>query len=286
MDRSARSTEPNTLPRLHLLEGQVLAVHQGHAVLHSRKAATMIVAQHRTAFYEQHYAPRDSSWSSTALIDTIESATISTRGVQVIMLHRLLYEQSHPPGYGVAACPYCRLAPSDITSHLLRCYPQFYLQRLYLTWHILRHHRVAPLLRPRATTPLLIQGVAAWTPEVQVGLVSSLPEPPLAGPLPPRHAVLLSLTGKWHISGPDPRCPPLYASQRAEVTQAYHASLEQRPPGLHQVLAAAPVAWTPVPVELPDRVHVPHHAPPKDLSKSILLGSVLRRCANWNLDMA
>ena len=126
----ARSVEPNTPPWLHLLEGWVLAVHQGHAALHPRKAATVIVAWHESAFYEQHYALRDSSSSSTALIDAIESATISTRAVQVIMLHRLRSVESHPLGYGGVVCPYCHLAPSDITSHLLRYCPEFYLQRL------------------------------------------------------------------------------------------------------------------------------------------------------------
>ena len=120
--------------------------HHGHLIFDPRKAAAAITLQHSKDEYIKHFPPPDPDWSSTHLIDAIDNAALEPRAVYTTMLHRLLAAQRHPPGYGGVVCPYCHLAQSDITDHLLRRCPPFFLQYLSIAWRLLRHPQVFPLL--------------------------------------------------------------------------------------------------------------------------------------------
>ena len=112
------------------------------------------------------------------------------------MLYRLLSAQRHPPGYGGVVCPYCHLAQSDITDHLLRHCPPFFLQYLTLAWCLLRHPQVFPLLSASVGSASLHLGALLSTPSLVVGLAwNALPAQPPTVLDQSQRQLLLSLNG-------------------------------------------------------------------------------------------
>ena len=184
-DEGAKGARAFTVPWLPLFPGRVLATHHGRLILDPRKSAAAVAHQHNTANYIKHFPPPDPTWSSTLLIDAIDDAALEPRAVHTTMLHRLLAAQLHPPGYGGVLCPYCHLASPDITVHLLRRCPPFFLQYLSLSWRLLRHPQVFPLISASAGSSTLQQGAILDTPTLPVGLTwGVLPPPPPPRPLP------------------------------------------------------------------------------------------------------
>ena len=282
-NRGAQQALPDTTPWTQLYSGRVLATHQGQLILGPRRASEAIAHHHQELEYARHYPTPQSGWSTTDLVAALETAVIPPRAVHILMLHRLLSVQRRPPGYGGVVCPYYHLAHADITTHLLRHCPHFFLHHLVAAWRFLRHPLVLPLLVTDMETSHLGQGVSVSTPQLHVGLRSgllgALPLPSV--PAPSR--LILSQTGAWQVDSPDPRRPPLLAPQRAVVASDHHEVMAQPAPSLQHALATAPDLWRPLLVPIPDLVHVLHDTTTLGLRDSILLGWLLRRCRAWQL---
>ena len=247
-DEGAKGARAFTVPWLPLFPGRVLATHHGRLILDPRKSAAAIAHQHNTAKYIKHFPPPDPEWSSTLLIDAIDNAALEPRAVHTTMPHRLLAAQLHPPGYGGVLCPYCHLASPDITVHLLRRCPPFFLQYLSLSWRLLRHPQVFPLLSASAGSSTLHQGAILDTPTLRVGLTwGVLPSPPHPDPSLPPHQVLLNLDGSWKVVSDDPRRPPLVHAQRTALAADHHAALAQHPPPLAPSTRGSPHPMDPRP---------------------------------------
>ena len=282
-DEDAKGARAYTVPWLPLFPGRVLSTHHCRLIFYPRKAATAIAVQNSTASYIKRFPPPDSDWSSTLLIDAIDNAVLQPRAVHTTMLHRLLAAQRHPPGYGGVLCPYCHLAQPDIADHLLRRRPPFFLQYLYLSWRLLRHPRVFPLISSTPGSSALHQGTILATPTLLVGLTwSFLPPPPPTHThtdrsRPPRQ-LLLNLDRSLKVVLDDPRHPPLLHTQRAALAADHHAALAQHPPSLPQALDTVPTLWTLAPSPLPAPVLTLRDAAILSLRHSVVLGWLFRRC--------
>ena len=197
-DLGALEARPFTVPWLPLFAGRVVSTHQGRLILNPQKAAEAISRRYAEREYTRHFPPPDPSWSSSLLIEAIDNATIEPRAVHTTMLHRLLSAQRHPPGYAGVVCPYCHLAQSDVTDHLIRRCPPFFLHYLTLAWRLLRHPQVFPLLSTSVGSSSLHLGAFLSTPSLVVGLSwDALPAPPPDVLGRSQRQLLLSLNGSW-----------------------------------------------------------------------------------------
>ena len=230
-DLAAREARPFTVPWLPLFAGRVVSTHQGRLILNPHKAAEAISRRYAEQEYTRHFPPPDPAWSSSLLIEAIDNATIEPRAVHTTMLHRLLSAQRQPPGYGGVVCPYCHLAQSDVTDHLIRRCPPFFLHYLTLAWRLLRHPQVFPLSSTSVGSSSLHLGGFLSTPSLVVGLSwDALPAPPPDVLGRSQRQLLLSLNGSWKSVSDDPRQPPLLHAQQAAVAADHHAALAQHPP--------------------------------------------------------
>ena len=165
-----------------------------------------------------------------------------------------------------------------MADHLLRRCPPFFLHHLLLSWRLLRHPRVLPLLTRDPTGTTLHAGTEVRTPQLRVGLHTGLSDP--AGPPTPSPSVLqLKLTGEWRVISEDSRRPPLLASHRQEVYADHLEALGQPPPTLPMALSSAPTLWPPDMTPLPQGPR----GPPLPVNHSVTLGWLLRRCRAWQL---
>ena len=281
-DAGARAVLPYTVPWLPMYAGRLLATQRGCLILQPRNAADVVAEHASESLYTRTYPAPDRSWSSSLLIAAVEAADIAPRAVHLTMLHRLLMHQRHPPGYGGVLCPYCHLAFSDITNHLLRECPPFFLQHLHLSWRLLRHHRVLPLLTLDPRQSALRHGTEVVTPQVHVGLLTGLHQPEAPSAPAPSH-LFLRLSGEWQVASDNPRHPPLLAAHRQEVYADHLDALDQPPPTLPMALTAAPDLWPATAPPLPVGVQALALHPPLAVRDSVALGWLLRRCRAWQL---
>ena len=210
-DQGAQLALPYTAPWPHLYDGRVLATHRGQLILGPRRASETIAREHQEYEYAQHFPPPQRAWSSTDLVAALETASVPPRAVHIVMLHRLLSVQRHPPGYGGVVCPYRHLAYADITSHLLRQCPAFFLHHLTTAWCFLQHPLVLPLLLAEAGSTHLIHGVSVCTPRLHVGLISGLHDarPPPQATRPRASSSARPAHGASTVRTPAaPRCSP------------------------------------------------------------------------------
>ena len=190
------------------------------------------------------------------------------------MLHRLLSVQRHPPGYGRVLCLYCHLAHTDISVHLLRVCPVFFLHYLSAACQLLRHPLVFPInLGTFAVTPTQLVGLT-WD-------VLAIPRPPWARATP--HQLVLNLTGTVKVANPNPKRPLLLAAQQAEVATARHEALAPTSPPLRLALSEAPSLRVASQAPVPSPVHVHDESTTLSLSDSVVLGWLLRWCHSWQL---